>query len=336
MAEESKTPTQVVRFEGRARLDTNLLLHIAGEGKNARPDYARPNRPPVILIDNRDGARKRLKELNGLRGGRRNRGQQPHHAIDAIFCGPPPYASPDAWDEERINEWAQASLDWLRETFPNCTIALAALHTDEASPHLHAVMIPESQDHRLAWKRVQREAVGDRKGIPYHHLQNFYYDQVAKGFGLERGEIGSDRKHKKVSREIGLERSREELDVGLEAQAAARKTERRLDGLADLADKALKPDLAAVIRRASVDPERLLEKRVHQNRVRAERMAGPAFKQRIAELQKQEEEAEREADRKIAEHKARVAASKLQAERWDAICRKKPSWFGKPLASAGG
>ena len=219
-------------------------------------------------------------------------------------------------------------LQWVHETFRHCHKAIIALHTDEASPHIHVMMIPETENARLGWTLVKPEVTGHETDH-YRHLQNDFHERVAQRFGLDRGEVGSKRKHKPLTREAGIAAAREELDVGRELQ-------RRLSKVADLADASMQPDKAAVIRQAAEDPDRLLEEMAQRNMERAERQAGPAFKQRLAELQKQEEEAEREAERKIAENKARVAASKLQAERWDAICRKKPSVFGKLLASAGG
>lgn len=49
-------------------------------------------------------------------------------------------------------EWEQASLKWLQDTFGGSNVVSAMVHLDEASPHIHAVVVPITEDNRLCAK----------------------------------------------------------------------------------------------------------------------------------------------------------------------------------------
>ena len=148
---------QVLHVETYSTLDDPLLRHNAGE---SRPDHARPYRENRILYDGREESKTRLAELLAERKRKGTPGQVPNHAVSFILSGPPRYADDDAWDDERIDEWADANHKWVRQTFPHCRIAIMALRGDEASPHIHLTMVPETSDGRLSWKAVRAEVTG--------------------------------------------------------------------------------------------------------------------------------------------------------------------------------
>ncbi len=45
-------------------------------------------------------------------------------------------------DEGRLNEWAEASVSWAKETFGAANVVGAHLHMDEQTPHLHVTVVP--------------------------------------------------------------------------------------------------------------------------------------------------------------------------------------------------
>lgn len=69
------------------------------------------------------------------------------------------------------------SLNWLVETFPDCPMAHAIIHLDEADPHMHVIMVP------IEGKRLPASKILGFKGISRARL-NDLYEKVAKDFGL--------------------------------------------------------------------------------------------------------------------------------------------------------
>lgn len=100
-----------------------------------------------------------------------------------IFCG----FSPGCEKFVSIEQWAQASLDYVKRKFGEDNLVSAVLHMDEQTPHMHFVIIPMVGD-KLAAKRI----FGTRKQL--HEMQNEFH-AVVKKFGLQRGTKGSSRPH---------------------------------------------------------------------------------------------------------------------------------------------
>ena len=81
---------------------------------------------------------------------------------------------------------------FLRKKFgKNCI--QCATHFDESTPHMHVLYVPivEKDGER---KYSSSEFLGGRLGL--QNLQTEFYEQVAKRFGLERGQAGSRARHK--------------------------------------------------------------------------------------------------------------------------------------------
>lgn len=284
-------PTQVLRIETRDRLDAALVSHVRG---TSRPDHA-DGPPPSVLSDRVDAARKTIARLTSTP----RRGRPPKHAVDVLFAGPPRREADDAWEQDRVAEWAAASVRWLEGLFPD-RIAVAALHVDEASPHVHALLIPETDDGRLSWRSLVQTATGKRRDI-YRNLQDRYHAEVAERFGLERGARGSDRKHTPLTREAGVEarlaRERKTRERLAEAESALAETEAQVAKQRGLADDAA---------RAAKDAQR--------ERAKAKRLAKEAAKK------KREEEAHHaklaEARKRLGDeyHDLQVRALALQSK----------------------
>lgn len=114
--------------------------------------------------------------------------------------------------EGRIKEWCADNLDWLCNTFGRENIVSAVLHRDEATPHIHATVIPIVMGERRKISNKQPHNKGKksyRKKPDYRprlcaddimtrtklkSYQDSYADAMKK-YGLERGIVGSEARH---------------------------------------------------------------------------------------------------------------------------------------------
>ncbi len=112
-------------------------------------------------------------------------------------------------DEGRLEEWAQASIEWAKETFGEDNVVGAHLHMDEQTPHLHVTVVPivtterkkkakESQakkHYRTKPKNGPRLSADDI--MTRDNLTSFQdtYAKAMERFGLERGIRGSEARH---------------------------------------------------------------------------------------------------------------------------------------------
>lgn len=94
-------------------------------------------------------------------------------------------------DGEGLDDWVEANQKWLNSEFGDKNVVSLALHMDERTPHLHAVVVPLTEDGRLSAKEIlgNRTAMSDRQGR---------YGEAMKGFGLSRGIKGSRATHDSV------------------------------------------------------------------------------------------------------------------------------------------
>ena len=325
----------IFRAVPRPRLDAALLRHNIGE---SRPDHARDDSPAIVYHDGRKEARSRLNELLADRKRKGITGFQPNRAVDIIFAGPPEYEADDAWSPERNEQWAKDSLAWLKQTFPECAVAVAARHRDENSPHVHVTMVP-IVDGALGWGKVQNKVTGKRGRERYVWLQDSYHAAVGEKYGLRRGITDPDRKHKPLTREAGLKAARKELRTARKLQRANEEAERQLKAVADQLEDMGQPHRADVIRRASELPEKKLELMVRRLDTRMGQEAKEVFAKELARTRERHDARmarmrEKEIEFMDAFEK-RAAELKQQIAGWEAIARKKPFGVGAPLAHAG-
>ncbi len=198
---------QVVRIEKHRQFPAALLAHHDGRTRPAeardRPELE--GKAAVVLVDNLAAAREAIKAAKTIKG--RGRPGVIHY-VEIMFAGPPPFESPDAWPKERVDQWLQANLAWVRKCASrNAIVAAAYFHTDERSPHLHLLLAPIDAKGRLSWKTVEKSFAADPTAVGKQvlsSLQDRYQKEVGRRFGLARGEVGSRRKHEPIDRRKGL------------------------------------------------------------------------------------------------------------------------------------
>lgn len=112
-------------------------------------------------------------------------------------------------DEGRLNEWAEASVGWAKETFGAANVVGAHLHMDEQTPHLHVTVVPivttERRRKASEAKATKRYRTKPKNGprlsaddiMTRDNLTSFQdtYAKAMERFGLERGVRGSEARH---------------------------------------------------------------------------------------------------------------------------------------------
>ena len=110
--------------------------------------------------------------------------------------------------ENRLDDWCEDSLNWVRETFGKDNLVSAVLHMDEKTPHIHATVVPIVTGER---RKAKAAKPGDgrkkyRKKNPnaarlcaddvmardkLESYQDSYAERMQK-YGLQRGVRGSE------------------------------------------------------------------------------------------------------------------------------------------------
>lgn len=90
--------------------------------------------------------------------------------------------------ENRLDDWVQKNQEWLQHEFGSENLIKLVLHLDEKTPHLHAVVVPLTEDGSLSAKKVMGgpAEMSDRQTR---------YAEAMSEFGLSRGLKGSKVKH---------------------------------------------------------------------------------------------------------------------------------------------
>lgn len=116
--------------------------------------------------------------------------------VAELFC----YASPEYfrpgnneqagyYEKEPTEKWMRTTWKWLKSLYGERLLDVR-LHLDETTPHIHALVVPLTEDGRLSAKDVfNRTALRE--------LQSSYAAACAP-LGLSRGESGSRAKHQDI------------------------------------------------------------------------------------------------------------------------------------------
>lgn len=98
-------------------------------------------------------------------------------ALDTIYT-----ASGDFFkgkSNEENDQFFRDCLEFHQRKFGH--VISAVIHYDETTAHMHVISVPLTRDGRLS----ARDVVGNRTHM--RHLQSQFYEQVGRGYGLERG-----------------------------------------------------------------------------------------------------------------------------------------------------
>lgn len=107
-------------------------------------------------------------------------------ALDTIYT-----ASPDFFQgktNQQNDDFFKDCLQFHQERFGH--IISAVIHYDETTPHLHVISVPLTKDGRLS----ARDVIGNKSKMS--KTQDSFFEQVGRGYGLERG-IHMDGQEKK-------------------------------------------------------------------------------------------------------------------------------------------
>ena len=125
--------------------------------------------------------------------------------------------------EGKLDNWIDANLKWLKNTFGSENLVSCVLHMDEKTPHLHATIVPIVTTERLRKKREGEKKYATKSGArlsaddvmrrsKLHEYQNSYAAAM-KPFGLQRGIVGSTAKHLANSEYYKRQINRYEEDI---------------------------------------------------------------------------------------------------------------------------
>lgn len=138
-------------------------------------------------------------------------------ALDTIYT-----ASPDFFQGKTNAENDQFFQDCLKfhnDHFGH--IISAVVHYDETTPHLHIISVPLTQDGRLS----ARDVIGNKAKMS--KTQDQFFEQVGRGYGLERGihMDGQEKKEHISAQEHELREIRRQIARGQERLEAAEHSE---------------------------------------------------------------------------------------------------------------
>lgn len=323
---------QILRIAGRADYPgARLSKHIDGR---VRPETAisRPGVPDVrVMRDSLDMARKAVQEaMKKPRPGR-----PPWKSVDLVFGGPPPASGPDAWPVEKVDAWAEATVQWVSRKVarsPGTILALAALHWDENSPHVHVQLAPLRREGKPGKKGSTRLSIGieamnrclagvdstkpitisGRKLLSM--IQDSYHREVGRKFGLARGESvdkkrkGAVRRHAPTDPVIAMENRLHAAEQSVQVAEQKVEVAEQKIGVAEQKAETAEQKAEESGQRA-IDAER--------NAAQARRSALDAEKNRKdAERKRAAEERRRKAEeqKRIDAEQKREAAEKQRAE----------------------
>lgn len=207
-------------------------------------------------------------------------------ASHEYFAGPG-----DTIDQERLERWVAQEMKFLRDR-RNCGIcAKAVLHMDERTPHIHAHMVPITDDGRLSATHF----LDGRKKMKELHTRHAEY---MKELGLERGREGSRATHQRVKQFYASVTKEPELRI----EPDRIPDPNRLKVLTAEGARAYKLEVLKHVLEQIQEPVRILQdqarltKDEHAHRVEAEKRAAEAERQAAERVV----EASREAEERVA------------------------------------
>lgn len=197
------------------------VLNIQRIGWSTLKAHARHERRQIGDLSHTDPERTRRNEVIGLdpcpeaavrqyldrrKAKIDKRNERPFTRI--VLSASPEYFRPDtpdqagAYDPARTRAWTRASVSWLRKEFGQDAVHIA-LHLDESTVHLHAVVVPT---YAKKTKRRQTIQVSHHKHPAFAGERSYEgchdrYSEALKALGIERGECGGEGRQHRTKRQ---------------------------------------------------------------------------------------------------------------------------------------
>jgi hypothetical protein len=118
------------------------------------------------------------------------------HCVEILLTASPEYFRPDDpsrygdYQSAELADWTEATVQWLKKEYGD-KIVRAELHRDEATPHIHAYLVPTDENGQLNCKKIFG---GRAKMFAFQDS----YAAAMKPLGLERGIRDSQAEHTTV------------------------------------------------------------------------------------------------------------------------------------------
>jgi len=180
---------------------------VGGSGSHVARSRETPNADRAKLEDNRTLIHNNDRELPlsevvaaKIEANHKKRKIRPDavHCVELLLTTSPEYFRPNnpaaygSYDPDLLARWQQETIKWLKQEYGD-RIVRATLHLDEATPHIHAFLVPLDERGQLNCRAI----FGERRQM--FALQDSYSNAM-KPLGLERGQRESRATHTSVKK----------------------------------------------------------------------------------------------------------------------------------------
>lgn len=123
----------------------------------------------------------------------------------------------DGLDDKETERFFKDAKDYFADKFGDDNIRYAQIHLDENTPHMHLGIVPFDKDNKLSAKRVFNRAtlIEIQDELPVLMQE--------RGFAIQRGEKGSERKNLTVPEYKAMKDELKEIDKTLDQKSASMK-----------------------------------------------------------------------------------------------------------------
>lgn len=200
-------------------------------------------------------------------------------ALDAIYTASGEFFKGKSNEEN--DQFFRDCLQFHQRKFGH--VISAVVHYDETTPHLHILSVPLTQDGRLS----AREIVGNRANLS--RMQTEFFEQVGKGYGLERGVQmdGQEKKKHITAQEWQLRQVKQEKAAELEELGAIKHSKKSARERSTRAREQAEQQQAENSRLRAVESE--IRERMEQEQTTAEQLTelNQKARQELKEVKKQ-------------------------------------------------
>jgi len=95
-------------------------------------------------------------------------------------------------EKMQYSQWVKDNKAFLASIYGEENIISMHLHLDEQTPHMHAIVVPITEDGRLSCKSF----VDGKRDLAEQQTQ---YSKLMEKYGMHRGQEGSTARHQKVN-----------------------------------------------------------------------------------------------------------------------------------------